>query len=132
MTPRERRAALQVAARAVNTAECLDLLRMLGLAPMAEQGSERRGGIAPDASAGHQRGCRCDACKAAAAARSAAWRDKVHGDAEAADRAGHGKQGTYKNYGCRCDRCLAAHDAHLAARRARRATRAADGTAVPR
>lgn len=135
MIPDERKAALAVAARSAGAADCRDLLDALGLLSLKPKRPEqppsdptRRG---PRVHHGHgvigryQQGCRCDACKKAATAVSREWRARVRKDPDAADRAGHARASTYKNYACRCDPCREAHALAVAERRRRRAARKA-------
>jgi hypothetical protein len=126
MTPQERRAALIVAGRATDVAGCRDLLEALGL--LAPQ-PKRRGRRPIERDHGtvsrYEQGCRCDVCREAATIRSREWRARARKDPAAADRAGHGRASTYKNYSCRCDPCRAAHSAVLAARRERMAAQKA-------
>ncbi|NEE06904.1 hypothetical protein G3M58_10650 [Streptomyces sp. SID7499] len=72
-------------------------------------------------------GCRCGECREAFRIYHVAWRAKQRSKPSGADRAGHGKPSTYRNYGCRCDECRAANSADVAAYRARRRERAAKG-----
>ncbi|MGW6454995.1 hypothetical protein ACWF94_03570 [Streptomyces sp. NPDC055078] len=112
------RARRTVAAHATSAADCRDLLATLGILP---QPPKRRSGRPPvDHGHGHHatyaKGCRCDACRIYCRT----WRARRAQDPAAADRAGHGKPSTYKNYGCRCAPCAEAHSAQCAARNARR------------
>lgn len=119
------KAALVVADRAVGAAECRGLLEMLGLlAELKPSAPKRRGRRPVDHGHGDHRtytkGCRCDDCREAhrvhMVARRAAWAT----DPSAADRAGHGKKSTYRNYHCRCEPCTTANTADVTAYRARR------------
>ena len=100
-----------------------DLMVSLGLEPStpknlpAEHGDVRR----------YRQGCRCDACREANRLYHAEWRATSRRDPSRADRAGHGKPNTYRQYGCRCDACRAANSADVAAWRARRRERAESG-----
>lgn len=87
--------------------------------------------------AGYSRGCRCDDCKAAHAARMRAYyarNPRVRTDAEKTDLAErrktrlnrglpnpddsrHGTATGYRDYGCRCDRCKAAERAYRTERK---------------
>lgn len=119
-----RRAILTVAAHAKDADDCRQLLDMLGITPPKPKRKPGRPTI--DYGHGHHRtygkGCRCDACRNAHRLHFAEQRAKWAQDPAAADRAGHGKPSTYKNYSCRCEPCTKAHTANLAARRARRRT----------
>lgn len=124
-----RKAALVVADRAVDADECRLLLDKLGiLADLAPVAPKRRGRPPVDHGHGDYRtytqGCRCDACREAHRVhmvdRRAAWA----ADPSAADRAGHGKKSTYRNYHCRCEPCTTANTADVTAYRARRRERA--------
>ncbi|GGV80392.1 WhiB family transcriptional regulator [Streptomyces thermoviolaceus] len=102
-------------------------------AKLAARPAPRRGGRARvDNGHGDHRtymkGCRCDDCRKAKAAYMATWRNSRLGDAAGADRAGHGKQSTYMNYGCRCQRCKAANAAAQRERRTRRRAEAEDSS----
>ncbi|MEV8396334.1 hypothetical protein [Streptomyces niveus] len=76
------------------------------------------------------KGCRCDDCREAQRLRGIAQRARWSQDPSAADRAGHGKPSTYKNYKCRCQPCSKANSADVAAFRARRRAAAALGGAA--
>jgi hypothetical protein len=121
-----RRAQLTVASHSRTPDECRELLDMLGLLT-----AERRkpGRPAVDHGHGHRRtydkGCRCADCREAHRLYFAKQRAKWAKDPSAADRAGHGKPSTYKNYSCRCEPCTREHSAYLAAGRDRRRQRAA-------
>lgn len=125
-----RRAALVVADRARDAADCQLLLEMLGLADVeaasvpSEQ-PKRRGRKPKDHGHGHPatyaRGCRCPVCKKTNTARCTAWRRAAQADPAAADRAGHGKASTYNNHGCRCPACRRAQSERNAQYRAARA-----------
>lgn len=97
----------------------LDAFGLLG-APAARP--RRRGRPPVDRGHGHpttyRKGCRCDDCRDATRARRAAQAAQRAADPAAADRAGHGRAGTYKHYGCRCDDCRAANTADARQRRA--------------
>lgn len=97
-----------------------ELMMSLGLEPStpkrlaAEHGDHRS----------YLNGCRCAECREACRLYQAAWRAEKRQDPSNADRAGHGKKSTYRNYACRCDACRAANTADVAAYRARRRERA--------
>jgi len=120
MTDPNRRAALSVADRSSDAADCKQLLDMLGLlnALKAEPRPKRRGRPSIDHGHGHSatygKGCRCDECRAAHTARCRKRRADSAKDPSRADRAGHGKASTYKNHGCRCIACREANSASLA------------------
>ena len=124
MTARE--AALAVAAHSRDAADCRHLLAMLGLTPPTPKRKPGR----PTVDHGHgdhrtyAKGCRCDDCRDAHRARCANRREARAADPAAADRAGHGKASTYKNYGCRCEPCSRANTAVVTAYKARRRARA--------
>lgn len=128
MTRREHRAALAVADRSQDAGECRALLAMLGLLP-AKQKRKRMGRPPVDHGHGDHRtyikGCRCSDCREAHRKRQAAQRADRAQDPARADRAGHGKTSTYKNYGCRCRPCSKANSADVTAYRARRRKKAA-------
>ncbi len=67
----------------------------------------------------YRSGCRCDTCRAGNADRWRAQRAARATDPTSADRAGHGRVGTYSNYGCRCTPCRAANARASAEKRAR-------------
>lgn len=118
-----RKAALTVAARATNADDCRTLLDMLGLLDQPQ--AKRKPGRPPvDHGHGHpdtyQKGCRCGACRDANRVRCAQQRAARAKNPAAADRAGHGKASTYKNYGCRCTPCSKANTAVVTAYKARR------------
>jgi len=120
-----RKAALAVADRGRDADDCRQLLDMLGLlAELTPAPKKRRG--RPPVDHGHgdyrtyRKGCRCDACRKANSDRYAEEVAARREDPSAANRAGHGKPSTYKNYGCRCDACSKANTADVAAYRARR------------
>lgn len=123
------KAARTVASRSEDAAECRQLLEMLGLLTQLAPTPKRKPGR-PPVHHGHGdhrtygKGCRCGDCREAhrafMAARRAAWAS----DPSAADRAGHGKMTTYRNYHCRCGPCTAANSAGVTAYRARRRERA--------
>ena len=121
MTDTSRRAAIAVADRATGPDDLRTLLAMLGL---AEPQPKRHG--RPPVDHGHgdhrtyKKGCRCDDCRDAHRKWCAGQRAVRQQDPAAADRAGHGKPSTYKNYGCRCMRCSKANTADVNAFRARR------------
>lgn len=58
---------------------------------------------------GYLTGCRCPECRMANTANKRKSRDTAKQDPARANRAGHGKANTYKNYGCRCAPCKAAN-----------------------
>ncbi|MER7813858.1 hypothetical protein [Streptomyces sp. NPDC096153] len=135
-----RKAAIAVAGRATNPADCRRLLDMLGLlaelrpapaaAPTTTRRPNRKGGHGrPPVDRGHGdyrtyiKGCRCDDCREDHRAHHAELRAARAKDPAAADRAGHGKTSTYKNYGCRCAACSKANTANVKAFRARRRAR---------
>lgn len=128
MSALTRKAALAVAGQARDADDCRLLLDMLGIAPPRPK--RRRGRPPVDHGHGDHRtynkGCRCDACREAHRVhmvdRRAAWAT----DPSAADRAGHGKRSTYRNYHCRCEPCTTANTADVTAYRARRRTRMAE------
>jgi hypothetical protein len=124
-----RRAAVAAADRAHDADDLRLLLAMLGLAEPKPNRQGGRGRPPVDHGHGHYRtyakGCRCAACRKA---NSEQWAQQVaerSQDPSAADRAGHGKPSTYKNYGCRCTACRAANTADVNAYRARRRERTA-------
>lgn len=108
-----RKAALTVADRAHDAADCKQLLDMLGLIPdlMTEEPRDKRKHGTPYT---YRTGCHCDQCTAAHTARCRERRANAAKDPARADRAGHGKASTYKNHGCRCDQCREANSASLA------------------
>lgn len=136
MNALERSASLTVADRARDAGELRMLLDMLGLlhgqatpysllelplpSPAPSPKRTRRQNTAPAvkrapvARGGHgtfseyTKGCRCDECRAANTGNRGRQRAKAKADPALADRAGHGKANTYRNYGCRCDLCRAA------------------------
>jgi hypothetical protein len=65
-------------------------------------------------------GCRCDICRAGKAQRQRDAVARRAQDPAAADRAGHGKQSTYRNTGCRCTPCATANRDAVRAARARK------------
>ena len=109
-----RKAALAVADRARDAADCKQLLDMLDLLPalVADEPGDKRKHGTPHT---YRTGCRCDLCTAAHTARCKERRTNAAKDPARADRAGHGKASTYKNHGCRCDLCREANSASLAA-----------------
>ncbi|MFE7954442.1 hypothetical protein [Streptomyces sp. NPDC057413] len=123
----DRKVMLVVAGHARDAADCRQLLDMLGLALP----KPRRAPGRPTVDHGHGdhrtyiKGCRCTRCREAMRVRAvekrAAWRSAP----SAADRAGHGKLSTYKNYGCRCEPCKAANTEATRAGRAARREKAA-------
>jgi len=121
VTDTSRRAALAVADRATGPDDLRQLLAMLGL---AEPQPKRRG--RPPVDHGHgdyrtyRKGCRCAACRKANSNQYAKEVAARREDPSAADRAGHGKPSTYKNYACRCTPCSKANTADVNAYRARR------------
>lgn len=121
VTEQTRRAAIAVADRAKNADDCRQLLEALGL---VEPQPKRRGRPPVDHGHGHpatyQKGCRCDDCREANRNRCAEDRKARTGDPAAADRAGHGKASTYRNYNCRCSKCSKANTANVNAYRARK------------
>ncbi|PVE04636.1 hypothetical protein [Streptomyces scopuliridis] len=127
MNAETHQAALIVADRASSADDCRTLLEMLGLKPQ----SKRRRGGRPPVDHGHgdhrtyNKGCRCDDCREAQRLRGIKQRAGWAQDPSAADRAGHGKPSTYKNYKCRCEPCSKANSADVAAFRARRRQSAA-------
>lgn len=126
-----RRAMLAVADHARNADDCRQLLDMLGLTPPKPK---RKPGRSPvDYGHGDYRtyakGCRCDDCREAQRKRCAEMRADRAKDPSRADRAGHGKSSTYKNYGCRCAPCSKANTASVNAFKARRRELAAMGGA---
>lgn len=122
MSNETRKAALAVAAHARDADDCRQLLAMLGLA--ASEPKRRKGRPPVDHGHGDYRtygkGCRCDDCREAQRVHGIEQRAKWARDPEAADRAGHGKPSTYKNYGCRCEPCSKANSADVAAFRMRK------------
>ncbi|MEV4246996.1 hypothetical protein AB0J63_26730 [Streptosporangium canum] len=122
-------AALTVADHARDADDCALLLDMLGLLPEKSREAqqklmEHQGGGRGSFSA-YLGGCRCNACRAANAAVRQRDRQRAKADPRRADRAGHGKDSTYKNHGCRCDACRAAHAAWSSAYKVRRRQMAA-------
>ena len=121
-----RRAMLAVADRSRDADDCRQLLDMLGIAPPKPKRKPGR----PSVDHGHgdyrtyAKGCRCDDCRDAQRVRCAAMRADRAKDPSRADRAGHGKASTYKNYKCRCAECSAANTADVNAYKARRRERA--------
>lgn len=73
------------------------------------------------ASSYNNRGCRCDACRAAASAARAQWVASL-GD-RLFDEVPHGTPTGYRNWGCRCDACKACRSAEARAVTARRRER---------
>lgn len=69
----------------------------------------------------YRAGCRCRTCRSANTERCAEQRERRKADPSAADRAGHGKASTYKNYLCRCRPCAQANYAAVQAFRQRKA-----------
>lgn len=127
MTADERQAALAIASRAAGGDDCRLLLAMLGIT-----GSQRkRGQGRPPVDHGHghyityAKGCRCDACRNAHRIDAAERRVRWSSNSVGADRAGHGKASTYRNYGCRCTACSAANSRANKEYRGRRRQRAA-------
>lgn len=120
-----RKAALAVAERATSADDCRELLSMLGLASPT---TRRRGRPTVDHGHGDYRtyikGCRCDDCREGHRIHTAEIRKQRFQDPKAADRAGHGKASTYKNYGCRCEACSKANTADVNVFRAKRRARA--------
>lgn len=127
MADTDRRAMLAVADRSQDAEDCRLLLAMLGLA--APERKRRQGRPAVDHGHGDHRtygkGCRCADCREAQRVRGIEQRAKWAQDPAAADRAGHGKPSTYKNYGCRCEPCSKANSADVAAFRERKRRAAA-------
>lgn len=121
------KAALTVAAHSSDAVDCRQLLAVLGLLPATAKRKRGR----PPVDHGHgdyrtyNKGCRCDDCREAQRLRCAELRTTRAQDPAAADRAGHGKASTYKNYGCRCKACSKANTANVNAFRARRRQRKA-------
>jgi hypothetical protein len=115
-----RKVLLVVAEHAHNAADCRRLLDMLGLLPKP---TKKRGRPPVDHGHGDHRtylkGCRCDNCREAMRINAAEKRAHYRGDQDRADRAGHGKYTTYRNYGCRCAPCKAANTEETRMRRAR-------------
>jgi hypothetical protein len=113
---------LVVADRARDADDCRLLLAMLGLA--APEPKRRKGRPPVDHGHGDYRtygkGCRCAECREAQRVRGIEQRAKWAQNPEAADRAGHGKPSTYKNYRCRCEQCSKANSADVAAFRRRK------------
>lgn len=111
----DRRAALTVADRAHDAEDLKLLLDVLGLVDAL---TTRRELPREESRHGTQRtytkGCRCDDCRAANSERCRTRRYRSKNDPTRADRAGHGKQNTYKNHACRCQACCAAHSAAMA------------------
>lgn len=126
MNGETREAALSVADRSADADDCRQLLLMLGL---IEPQPKRRGRKPGEYGHGHptkyKQGCRCEECTDATTASARDWRARVRQDPTAADRAGHGRASTYKNYGCRCRRCVTANSEQCAIWRAARKARAA-------
>jgi hypothetical protein len=117
-----RKVLLVVADHARDADDCRQLLDMLGLTPSRPK--RRRGRPPVDHGHGDYRtyakGCRCDDCREAQRVKCAEAREARALNPAAADRAGHGKASTYKNYGCRCHACSTANTADVNAYRARR------------
>ena len=134
MSTQTLKAALTVAARSVDTADCRELLAMLGLLDTAtapkQRSRKRRGRPTKDYGHGHPltyaKGCRCAKCRAANAARWRARLASATADPARADRAGHGRPYTYKNHGCRCPACTAANSEKCREYRERRRAKAGD------
>lgn len=122
-----RKAMLIVASCARDVAECRELLAMLGLAAPERKRKPGR----PSVDHGHgdhrtyNKGCRCGDCREAFRLYCVEARARWRADPSSADRAGHGKPSTYKNYGCRCASCTAANTADVNAYKARRRQRVA-------
>lgn len=126
-----RTAMLAVAEHAQDAADCRLLLDMLGLtAPPAKR---KRGRPSVDYGHGdyrtYRKGCRCADCREAHRCKAGEDRVRRAKDPAAADRAGHGRASTYKNYACRCRPCTTAHSAYLAEGRERRRERKAMASA---
>jgi hypothetical protein len=100
---------------------------MLGLiAAVAQEAPERpKDNQKHGAASTYDHGCRCQDCRDANAQRHKRWRLRAAHNPQGADRAGHGKAGTYNNHGCRCEPCTQAHMARMNAYRAGRAARKA-------
>jgi hypothetical protein len=62
----------------------------------------------------YQKGCRCADCRAANTANCRRQREARKADPSRADRAGHGKTTTYRNYLCRCEECRTAWSKYMA------------------
>lgn len=124
-----RKAALAVAAHATGPDDCRILLDMLGL--LAQPPMPKRKPGRPRIDHGHGdyrtygKGCRCADCREAHRVRCAKQRAARAKNPAAADRAGHGKASTYKNYKCRCTACSKANTARVVAYKARRRKRVA-------
>jgi hypothetical protein len=103
-----RKAALRVAELARDPKDCRLLLDALGLLP---EPTRRKGRPKSPCgtSAAYKNGCRCEPCTRANTDQCTQWRDNCRGSAALADRAGHGRLYTYKNYGCRCAACKQAN-----------------------
>ncbi|WP_413102275.1 hypothetical protein [Streptomyces sp. Inha503] len=126
MIAEHRKAALVVADHSRDAADCRQLLEALGLAePAPKRRGRPRGEYGHGIPARYSQGCRCKECTAAFTASAREWRARVRQDPSAADRAGHGKASTYKNYACRCSPCVAANTDRCRAQRAARKARAA-------
>jgi len=127
-----RKAARTVANRSRDAAECRGLLEMLGLLAELTPAAPKRKPGRPAVDHGHgdhrtyTKGCRCADCREAHRVHMAARRAVWATDPSAADRAGHGKKSTYRNYHCRCEPCTTANTADVTAYRARRRARMAE------
>lgn len=128
-TGEQQRAALYVASQARDTADARELLDMLGLLTQPARRKQGR----PEKTYEHgdegmyRKGCRCSGCRAANTRRMQRQKEQRKANPELADRAGHGRPSTYKNYGCRCEPCTTANSAQCTAyKRARRAKARAD------
>lgn len=124
----------------MNAADYDELMISLGLEPSSPgvgrprsktRGTAKRKQGRPTVDHGHGdyrtyiKGCRCQECREAHRVRMIERRAVWANDPTAADRAGHGKKTTYRNYGCRCEPCTRANTADVNAYRARRREREA-------
>lgn len=125
--PSHAKVLLVVASHSQDAADLRQMLDMLGLAPSRPK--RRRGRPPIDHGHGDYRtyakGCRCEGCREAHRVKCAEAREARAKNPDAADRAGHGKGSTYKNYGCRCRACSKANTEDVSAYRTRRRQRKA-------